>query len=184
MLELEIALTEEGWDDEKSEFIPAETVTVQLEHSLRAIRDWESKYHKPCLDSQKTDEEYKYFVKCMLLNKEDAKYLPFMNRHNYEEIRDYINDPATATVFYTIKQQNSTAHNKKIITAEKIYCWMTQAQIPFDCQYWNVRTLLTLIQVCNEENNPDKKKMSKQDTAQYFSELNAKRMAQSAKRKN
>ena len=59
MLQIAVPLTPEYWDEKKQEFIPAETATLQLEHSLVSISKWESKWCKSFIASSKklTDEE-------------------------------------------------------------------------------------------------------------------------------
>ena len=57
MLQLEVPVTQEKWDESKQEFIPPKYVTLQLEHSLVSLSKWESKWHKPFYSKkEKTDE--------------------------------------------------------------------------------------------------------------------------------
>lgn len=178
MLELNIPITNEGWDDEQQEFIPPVTVTVRLEHSLLSISKWESKWHIPYLGSQdKTDEQLFDYIGFMLLNEEDKKYLDFLSKENIYEIKKYLEDEQTATKIYEVGNGSSGGRNRTV-TSELIYCWMAQAQIPFTCETWNVQRLLTLIRVYSIENDPDKKKMSKKTTAERYAEMNARRQAQ------
>ena len=62
MLQITIpAPVSEEWDAEKEEFvyrIIGKSYTLCLEHSLISISKWESKWHKPFLSSEKTDEEF------------------------------------------------------------------------------------------------------------------------------
>ena len=59
----------------------------------------------------------------------------------------------TATTFSNIQPGGG----REIITSELIYYWMIAFQIPFECQKWHINRLLTLIQVCNIKNQPNKK---------------------------
>ena len=75
-----------------------------------------------------------------------------MSVGNIEEINAYINSRQTATWFKDEKVQQA----REIITAEIIYYWMVALNIPFECQYWHLNKLLTLVRVCNEKNQPEK----------------------------
>jgi hypothetical protein len=81
-----------------------------------------------------------------------------LTEDNFKEINEYIGSPMTATTFAT--ERNSGG--REIITSEIIYYWMVSFNIPFECQYWHLNRLLTLVKVCNVKNNPPKK-MSKQE---------------------
>jgi hypothetical protein len=54
---------------------------------------------------------------------------------------------------------------------------MITANIYKECEKWHLNRLMTLIQVCCIENNPNKKKMSKQAIYSQNRELNALRKA-------
>lgn len=155
----------EGFDETTGQFIEILKPTeLKLEHSLVSLDKWESKYHKPFIASSKsmTDEETLYYIKCMTItqNVKDETY-EHLSVQNLKEIREYIDDPMTATWITDIGKKSG---KKEIITSELIYYWMIALNIPFNpCQKWHVNKLLTLIRVCNaknEETNPNKKKKS------------------------
>lgn len=119
---------------------------------------------------QKTKEEVIDYIKCMTLNQkiDDLVYLALTNE-NYMQIKDYMQSPMTARKKY--KKQNS---GHKYITSEDIYYNMLMNGIPLECQKWHINRLLALIDYFNVHNS-DGKKMSRKDTYQMYSELNASR---------
>lgn len=176
MLQIEIPLSPEGWDEEKEKFVTGKSLTLQLEHSLVSLSKWESKWNKPFLaKGERTLEETLDYIKFMTLTKnvDDSVYRK-LTTENIQQINDYISAPMTATTFYEDKQ---TKGSKEIVTAELIYYWMIALNIPFECQKWHLNRLLTLVRVCNVKNAPPKK-MSKRDIASRNAQLNAARRKQ------
>jgi hypothetical protein len=177
MLQIAVPLTPEYWNEKKREFIPAETVTLQLEHSLLSISIWESKWCKSFIASSKklTDEEILDYIKCMTLNK---NVHPDVYKHltpfNIKEIEKYISAPMTATYF---SENKNAKTSRETVTSELIYYWMIALNIPFECQKWHLNRLLTLVRVCNIKNQPPKK-MSKKDIMSRNAALNAARRKQ------
>lgn len=176
MLRINIALGPEGWDEEKEEFVEAESQTIELEHSLVSLSEWESKWCKAFFSKQeKTVEETIDYIRCMTLteNVDPAIYTRLTNEH-IKQVNDYISAPMTATKIYDDKTSKS---NSETVTSELIYYWMIALNIPFECRHWHLNRLLTLIKVCNIKNQPPKK-MSKRATAAQYAELNAARRKQ------
>ncbi|MBO7453633.1 MAG: hypothetical protein J6U54_25145 [Clostridiales bacterium] len=167
------------WDESINEFIHKDAFngcTLNLEHSLISISKWESKWHVPFLSKEKkTEEQTMHYIKCMTINQgiNDNVY-DHLTVDNIKDISEYINDPMSATV---IIPDPSQPKNRKIITSERIYYWMSALQIPFEpCQKWHLNRLLQLIAVANEENTPPKK-MSKSEIMARNRVLNAQRRA-------
>ena len=147
--------------------------TLRLEHSLVSLSKWESKWHRPFLSTKdKTNEEILDYVKCMTLTQgvKDEVYTR-LSHENLRDIKDYIDNPMTATIIYEDKSQSS---NKEPITAELIYYWMIAHQIPSEYRKWHLNQLLTLIRICNIKNAPPKKQ-SKKAIASRQAALNAAR---------
>ena len=177
MLTIEIPLGSEGFDEETGEFIEADTFVLELEHSLVSLSKWESKWCKSFLHSDNlTTEETMDYIKCMTLTGGvgDDIYNR-LTRENVEAIQEYIAAPMTATTFNEKNTRGKGA--KEIVTAELIYYWMIALTIPFECQYWHLNRLMTLIRVCSIKNEPPKK-MSKRDLMSRNAALNAQRRAQ------
>lgn len=165
----------ELFDERTSEFIYYGEEHLQMEHSLVSISKWECKWNKPFLSSSnKSVEEIIDYVRCMTITP-DVKPEVFerLTEQNIKEINEYINAPMTATTFNDVNQKGS----REIITSEIIYYWMITFNIPFECQYWHLNRLLTLVRVCNVKNNPPKK-MSKQEILARNKQLNAQRRQQ------
>lgn len=173
----------EDFDEIKQEFITYPPVDVEFEHSLYTISKWEQKYHKPYLETAEnkklTAEESLYYVECMIVNDCDKVFaLTHMSPENYEQIQKEINDPATATWFHEEEKRLGMTH--QTITNELLYGQMAVLGIWKECEHWHLNRLLTLIRVCNNLNSPPKK-MSKQESAKYQSDLIDRRRAEMKK---
>lgn len=171
MLRITIPAAEQ-WDERKQEFISTKECSIQLEHSLVSLSKWESKWNKPFLGKDdKTEEEIIDYVRCMTITQNvDPNVYYAMSNDNIRSIRDYIDEPMTATTFRDVGNKS----NKEIITSELIYYWMIALNIPFECQKWHLNRLLTLIRVCNIKNQPDKK-MKPNEIMKQNAALNAAR---------
>lgn len=176
MLQIEIPLGPEEWDEEKEVFVQPKYRTLQLEHSLVSLSKWESKWCKPFLTaSNKTHEEIMDYIKCMTItqNVDDDVY-NHLTRHNIDQIKKYIEAPMTATTF---SEKGKGKSSSEFTTSELIYYWMVALNIPFECQKWHLNRLITLIKVCNIKNQPPKK-MGKKDAYRRNAALNAARRKQ------
>lgn len=166
MLQITIPATEQ-WDERTEQFIYSRERTLQLEHSLISLQKWESKWHKPFISKKEpTDEELLDYIKFMTLtqNVEDEVY-GRLTEQNYIDIKDYIDNPMTATTFSNDK--SSKGGPKETVTAEVIYFWMIAQNIPPEYRKWHLNQLLTLIQVCSVKNTPPKKRSRKEIASQY-----------------
>ena len=177
MLTIAIPLGSEGFDEETGEFIESDTFVLELEHSLVSLSKWESKWCKSFLHTTElTNEETMDYIKCMTLTEGvgDDIY-DRLTRENVEAIQEYIAAPMTATTF---NDKNTRGKgSKEIVTAELIYYWMISLTIPFECQYWHLNRLITLIRVCSIKNEGPKK-MSRRELMSRNAALNAQRRAQ------
>ena len=168
MLEITIKGSGELFDSETNTFYSIPGQKIVLEHSLVSISKWESKWHKPYLSNEKKSlEENLDYIRMMTLTKNvDPRLYYLLSEENSRAIAEYINDPMTATWFAKSEDRPS----RRIITSELIYYWMISLNIPMECQKWHLNRLLTLIRVCNAENNP--KKMGRKAEASQRAMLN------------
>lgn len=161
MLQLDVQISPERWDEVNERFIEPKTVKLQLEHSLVSLSKWESKWCKPFLTKDdKTVEEIIDYIKCMTLTQNvKPEIYEFITQSDFQKVVDYINAPMTATTFSDNRNQKK---GREIITSELIYYWMISLNIPFECQKWHLNHLLTLVRVCEVKNNPGKKLSQRQ----------------------
>lgn len=178
MLKITVS-AEEQWDDEKQEFLPAmKPVELTLEHSLISLSKWESKWHKPYLSSKLNMEETKDYIRCMCLTQNvPDEVFNRIDAATINRVAEYIGETMTATWFGNENQAHKNGRmNGEIITAEIVYYWMVSMNIPMECQKWHLNRLLTLVRVIGEKNSPPKK-MSQNELARRYADINAQRKA-------
>ena len=173
----------ELWDEDKEQFMYVDECDLLLEHSLKSISLWESKYHKSFIDTEKTLDETLDYVKMMTIGKKpkDDSVYSMLSKTQIEEISKYINDPMTAT---TVPEEedngkSKSSHKNKFTTSEEIYYYMFAQNIPIQCETWHLNRLITLIKVCAFNNKPEDKKPKKMTSA----DLAARRIKMDAARK-
>lgn len=173
MLEI-IIKGEEMFDEDTCTFTSTKDTTLRLEHSLVSISKWEAKWNIPFLDDKpKTTEQELDYINCMSLDGPiDPIVLICLKNDDMVKIQSYIEAPMTATKLKKMKGKRSY----EITTSEIIYYWMIALNIPFECQYWHLNRLITLVEVCNRKNQPPKK-MSKEELMAQQARLNAERRA-------
>lgn len=165
----------EQFNNDTNEFLETKEQVLQLEHSLVSISKWEAKHHKPFLSKEpKTRAETIDYIRCMTLTQNvDPNIYTAITPAIIEEVAKYINSSMTATTF---TNESPGRNQRKVITSEVIYYWMVANNIPFECQKWHLDRLLTLIHVCNVENQKPRK-MSRQEIIRQNHALNEARKA-------
>ena len=153
---LTITLPELETYSEEGGFIIHEKAKIRLEHSLYAVSLWESKWKKTFFQIEAmTPGEFLYYVSCMPIDDDiPENWWIRLDEKRLTQIRDYMADPMTAT---TIHRSSPQTGKHQTITSELIYFWMTQFNIPFECDRWHLNRLMTLIEVASIKNGPQKK---------------------------
>ena len=179
MLELKVG-AKELFDEVTETFIRVEPKTLVLEHSLVSLSKWESITEKPFLSNvEKTNAETILYVSCMVLAPEEyTEILKELTEDDLLKINEYIGAKRSATWF---SNTTTKGNSGETITSELIYYWIVALNIPFECQYWHLNRLLTLVRVCNQKNEPPKK-MSPQEVLKRNKELNAQRKSMNGSR--
>ena len=166
----------EFYNESTGEFINVKDTLLKLEHSLVSVSKWEEYYKKPFLtEDAKTKEETIFYIKCMTINSNVNELVyELLTAEQIESINQYIQDNRTATWF--TERDNESGVNREQITSELIYYWMIIYNIPQDYQKWHLSRLMTLIRICNIKNSPNKK-MSEQETLDYYRRIKDQRRA-------
>lgn len=166
----------EYFDESQMRFIQLEEKVVHLEHCLKALARWESKWNTSFLSAKSlTREQQVDYYWCMeITGSVDREVFLYLSKEQERQIEEYINQKMTAT---TITRRGPRPPSRKIVTAEVIYCWMIQQGIPFECDEWHLNRLMTLIEVCAAEGGPQKK-MGMREQMEQQRALNASRLKQ------
>lgn len=168
----------EMWDESKEEFVYTGGGTLLLEHSLVSISKWEAKHGRSFLSGgPKPGEETMDYFRCMSVGDNDEALFDNLTHENISEILKYIESPMTATY---LREDRSGGSSSEKITSELVYYWMISLGIPFECQYWHLNRLMTLIRVCAAKQRGGKH--SKKEMLRSNAALNAARRAKSGSR--
>jgi hypothetical protein len=166
---------DEFWDEVQNLFSTINDEVIELEHSLFSVSKWESIYQKPFLASgDRTNEEVLGYIKAMILTPNvDPDVLNKLGKTHIDAIQEYIDSSQSATTFGMMPERQGSG---EVITSELIYYWLVAFNIPFECQYWHLNRLFSLIRICNIKNSKPKK-MSRNEMAQRYRDINAERKA-------
>lgn len=181
MLEIVVSDLEyydESGNDGEGRFETLKGGTLLLEHSLASLSKWESVYEKPFLENDSlTNDEASFYIECMCIGDNPrADLIPFLSIEQNNAIQQYITRKHTATWFNEVQFNSSANPNKKkVITSEVIYSWMINYGIPFECERWNLNRLITLIRVCQADQQAEK--LNSRDSIAHMKALNEQRRA-------
>jgi len=170
--ELEIVIPDqEGWDNEKEEFVCVKGMTLRMKHSLLSISKWEMKWKKPFLKPgyEMTPEETVDYYKCMTINQNvNPDIYSFISEQDQKRIHEYIGTPMSA---YQPPKKSKKSASRAAIVSERIYFWMASNNIPSSYEKWHLSRLLNLLEIAAEENTP-KEKMSTEELFRRNHDLN------------
>jgi hypothetical protein len=172
-----IVLGTEHFNEQTETFETVGDVELQLEHSLVSLSKWESRFKKPFLSNDaKSADEIFYYIQAMILF---PVYAPIdivyrLSQANLNEINEYIESEQSATTFGIMPERKGRG---EVITSELIYYWMVAFNIPFECEFWHLNRLFSLVRICNIKNSKPKK-LSRHEIASRNRELNAARRSQ------
>lgn len=176
MLEIFVEGTE-YYDRQSNTFFTVEGSLLKLEHSLRSMTEWEARNKVPFFDTIEhglTPEQTLDYIKCMTLEEpKDPRIYLCIGAKECNRIIEYISDSHTATTFLELKKR--PVSKKEKITAELIYYWMIESDIPFECDKWNLNNLMALIRVVSIKRSNGK--MSKKERNDFNRALMAQRRA-------
>ena len=141
----------EHFDSDKNEFVtPDKPVVIELEHSLLSIYRFEAVWQHAFLRRELTPEERMDYVgRCMPLDPKGLSPIEIMMRLTEEDakrIAEYIQSKQSATIVYRLGEDIDKAP-KQIMTAEMIYYYMFELNIPLEFENRHINHLLTLVEV-------------------------------------
>lgn len=175
----------EYFDNIKQEFITIEArhidaVYLKLEHSLRSIADWESRWHTAFVGRENmTPEELLDYIRCMTTNQiRNPDVYEGLTQEDINRIVAYMQDPCSAWEMKT-GSKDKKKKTKKADTAEMYYWAMIQYGVPLECQNWHFNRLLALLDYCGYKGGSTSgaggpKKKSEREIMEMYRALNEK----------
>lgn len=171
------------WDDKNEEFITIGGVEVELEHSLYTVSLWEQKYKEPFASLKGLERrqllDYVSNMMCQTPDVPSTAWLA-LTQDDVIKIKEYLEDPACATKVYRSGGQRNGG-KKETMSAELIYFYMAQFNIPLEFEHWHLNRLMTLIDVAAIKNSPPRK-MSKRESAMEQARLIAAQRARAERK--
>ena len=116
---LEILIKEdEFYNSQLNKIMNIPSCVLTLEHSLISVAKWESKWHIPYLSNkEKTAKQELDYIRCMVIgNIPNEHVFDILSVENILEIKEYIDNPMTATTFSKI-----LVKQKKRLLLQKLF---------------------------------------------------------------
>lgn len=153
---------QEFFDDETNTFFSVDEQTIRVKHSLISISKWEAKYKKQFLDglNKKTQEEVNDYIRFMTITQNvDPSFYDRLSNEQLLMVNNYISETMSGT---KIREPEGKGMGRlKPVSAEEIYYWMTEYNIPPEYAKWHLSKLLMLIRVCGIRKSASSKKNKK-----------------------
>ena len=93
----------ETWNDKTERFVVTQGQTLELEHSLVPLSEWEARFEKPFLSNEKKSVEETYgYIQCMSKEPVTMEVLACLTDDNVKDINKYIESKHSATWFKEI----------------------------------------------------------------------------------
>lgn len=149
---------QELYDEESNTFFEIKEQSIRLKHSLISITKWEAKYKKQFLSTtyEKTYAETIDYIRFMTITQNvDPIVYSRLTNEQIMLVNKYISENMSGTTFGEEKKPPSRF--MKPVSAEEIYYWMTEYNIPPEYAKWHLSKLMTLIKVCGIKKTPPKK---------------------------
>lgn len=152
------------------------TLKLRFEHSLVSVSKWEAEAKRPFFGhEEKTEADTELYYRSMLLTEDVPHnfYSRIVGTEHFDKIEQYINSNQHGTLFR--EEAVPSKAKQEVVSAELIYYWLVQFQIPFDpVESWHLSKLMALVKVAGlKQSKP--KKMSTQDRAAQMRALNEQR---------
>lgn len=150
---------QELFDESTNTFFEIEEQTIRLKHSLISVSKWEGKYKTQFLNKMrnKTAEETLDYIRFMTITQNvNPIFYRCLTVPQIQMVNDYISETMSGTTIKEPEGKGSSPYMKPI-SAEEIYYWMTEYNIPPEYAKWHLSKLLMLIRVCGIKKAPPKK---------------------------
>lgn len=163
---------QELYDEQTNTFFTVKEQTIRLKHSLISVSKWEAKYKKQFLDGihVKTYAEDIDYIRFMTITQNvDPSFYHRLTSEQMKMVNNYISETMSGT---TIRDDKRPGGVMKPISAEEIYYWMTEYNIPPEYAKWHLSKLLMLIRVCGIKKAAQNPKSKKNKGGQNYRTMN------------
>lgn len=159
----------EVYDEQTSSFSNLPSKVFRFEHSLKAISKWEQKWCIRFLPNinNLTNEQLSDYLCCMCIDEGFSQ--AYLTSDVIGILSNYLNKKQTATTFHS--QKNTSSKGKHNYSSEEIYAHMVLANIPFECDEWNIERLFILLNAVSILSGP-KKKMKTREVNELYNKIN------------